>query len=267
VTSFQPFTLFVWFDVLKPPFDDPRVRQALNYAIDRDLVVELLGDATSQRPTCQILPPNFHGYAPFCPYTLEPESGVWSAPDLDRARALIEDAGASGERVTAWIMGRDPVIPDPPAVMQHVVDVLNDLGMRARLKVVDDVGAYFDAIYQTTARAGTSGHPQIYVSGWLPDYPFASNFIDAQFRCGSPGNPSGYCSRSLDAEMARARRLQTTAPGAATRAWTEIEHQLVEDAAQAPLTNPVTTYAVSARTENVQINPQWGILLSRLWVQ
>jgi peptide/nickel transport system substrate-binding protein len=267
VTSFHPFTLFVGFDVLKPPFDDPRVRQALNYAIDRDLMVELLGDATSQRPTCQILPPNFHGYAPFCPYTLEPESGVWSAPDLDRARALIEDADASGERVTAWAMARDALIPDPPGVMQHVVDVLNDLGLRARMKVVDDVDRYFDAVYQVTAPAGIPGHPQIYLSGWAPDYPFASNFVDIQFGCGAPGNSSGYCSRSLDAEMTRARRLQTTDPGAATRAWTEIEHQLVEEGAQAPLTNPVTTYAVSARTENVQINPQWGILLSRLWVQ
>jgi peptide/nickel transport system substrate-binding protein len=267
LTSFRPVTLFVGFDVRQPPFEDLRVRQALNYAIDRDRMVELLGDATSQRPTCQILPPNFHGYEPFCPYTLEPESGVWSAPDLDRARALIEDAGVSGEPVTAWVMARDALIPDPPGVMQHVVDVLNDLGLRARLKVVKDVEAYFDAVYQATAQAGTPAHPQIYLSGWAPDYPFASNFIDPQFACGGPGNPSGYCSRSVDAEMNRARQLQATDPGAATRAWTQIEHRLVEEAAQAPLTNPVTTYAVSARTENVQINPQWGILLSRVWVQ
>ena len=78
------------------------MRQALNYAIDRDHVVELLGGPTSQRPTCQILPPNFQGYEPFCPYTLEPDSGVWSAPDLDRARALISDAGAGGTKVTIW---------------------------------------------------------------------------------------------------------------------------------------------------------------------
>ena len=95
-------TYYVGMDVRKPPFDDKRVRQALNYAIDRDHIVDLLGGPTRLHPTCQILPPNFQGYEPFCPYTLEPDTGVWSAPDLDRARALIADADAIGKKVTVW---------------------------------------------------------------------------------------------------------------------------------------------------------------------
>jgi ABC-type transport system substrate-binding protein len=67
--------------------------------------------------------------------------------------------------------------------------------------------------------------------------------------------------------MEAALRLYAKDPGASTRAWTDIEHELVEDAVMAPLTNPVSTNVVSARTENVQVHPQWGILLSRLWVQ
>jgi ABC-type transport system substrate-binding protein len=61
--------------------------------------------------------------------------------------------------------------------------------------------------------------------------------------------------------------LQATDPRAANRLWTDIEHQLVEEAAQAPLTNPVFIRAVSARVENVQVHQWWGILLSRVWVQ
>jgi peptide/nickel transport system substrate-binding protein len=266
IESPQAFTLFVGFDVLKPPFDDARVRQAVNYALDRQRAVEMLGGPTIQRPTCQILPPNFQGYSPTCPYTLEPTSGVWSAPDLDRAQRLIEEAGAVGARVTAWVMDSDPNVPDPAGLMTDVVHTLNDLGLHAELKVLPS-DEYFDAVYQATAAAGSPGHPQLYLSGWIRDYSGASNFIDPQFGCGSGGNPSGYCSPSLDARMDEALRLQGTDPGAANRAWTEIEHQLVEEAAQAPLTNPVFSSAVSARVGDVQVHPQWGILLSRLWVQ
>ena len=106
------------------------------------------------------------------------------------------------------------------------------------------------------------------MSGWVADYPGAGNFIDPQFGCGAEvRNPSGWCERGLDAQVDEALLLYTTDPGAANRAWTEIEHRLVEQAAMAPVTNPVTTHAVSARVENVQVHPQWGLLLSRLWVQ
>jgi YVTN family beta-propeller protein len=267
------FTLFVGFDVVKPPFDDERVRQALNYAIDRDRIVDLLGGSTTQRSTCQILPPNFQGYRPFCPYTLEPESGVWSAPDLDRARALIEEAGVAGEPVTVSVADDTGLPSGAVDVMEHVTDVLEELGLEPTLEMQHS-RAYFASIYppaggEPGTPAGTPRHPNVYMSGWVADYPGAGNFIDPQFACGERGfgNPSGWCDEALDRQIDEALLLYTTDPGAANRAWTEIEHGLVEDAAMAPVTNPVTTHAVSARVENVQVHPQWGLLLSRLWVQ
>ncbi len=262
-----PFTLFVGFDVLKPPFDDVRVRQALNDALDRRHVVDLLGGSSTQRLTCQILPPNFQGFAPYCPYTLDPGSGVWTAPNVDRARTLIREAGAEGTQITASVT--DAGLPTGAIqTMQYVVEVLDGLGLDAKLEVEHDGQAYFDAIYPPTP-AGEPGHPNVYLSGWTSDYPGAGNWIAPQFSCDPMGigNSSGWCSKTLDAQIDAALRLGQSDPGAASRAWTEIEHKLVDGAAQATLTNPVITRAVSARTENVQLHPQWGMLLSRLWVQ
>jgi YVTN family beta-propeller protein len=263
VLSPSATTLYVGMDVRKPPFDDVRVRQALNYAIDRDHVVELVGGPTSWRPTCQILPPNFQGYEPFCPYTLDPGAGVWSAPDPARAKALIEDADAIGEKVTFWVNDDPQVGPIPPPerveIARYFVEVLNVLGLRAKLKIVHHIDEYANAIY--------AGEAQTYLFGWSPDYPRAGNFIEPQFRCAASANASGLCSKSLDAQIDEAKRLQATDPGASNRAWTAIEHQLVKDAVWAPTMNPLSAYAFSARTENRQVHPQWGILLSRLWVQ
>jgi peptide/nickel transport system substrate-binding protein len=271
VAWLRAITLFVGFDVLKPPFDDERVRQAVNYAIDRDHAVDLLGGSTIQRPACQILPPNFQGYEPFCPYTRDPQSGVWSAPDIHRARSLIGEARVTRERVTVWVTDAGAGYLPSGAVetMRYVVGVLETLGLRAELKIVHDGDEYFDAIYPPPGVPGTARHPQIYMSGWFADYPGAGDWIRPQFSCGEQGdsNQSGWCSETLDAQIDEALLLYASDPAAANRAWADIEHQLVESAAQATLTNPVTTRAVSARVGNVQVNTQWGILLSRLWVQ
>ena len=112
-----------------------------------------------------------------------------------------------------------------------------------------------------------AGEAQAFPTGWGSVYPSAHDFIYPQFSCGGFGNPSGYCSKTLDATIDEAQRLQATDAAAANSTWIEIEHQLVEDAIWVPLMNPVSTYAFSARTENVQVHPQYGILLSRLWVQ
>jgi ABC-type transport system substrate-binding protein len=152
----------------------------------------------------------------------------------------------------------DPALPGAVDVMTYVVDVLNDIGLPADLRVLK-LDPYAEGIY--------ADEPQMYLFGWGSDYLGAGDFIQTQFRCGAGANASNLCSRSLDRRMERAKELQRTDPGAAIAAWTEIEHDLVEAGVWAAVTNPVATDVFSARVGNAQIHPQWGVLLSRLWVR
>ncbi len=109
-----PGTYFYYFDSRLRPFDDVRVRRALNYAVDRNAVIDSASRAEVAAPTCQVLPPNFPGYRPFCPYTAGGPSTRWVAPDLDRAKQLIAASGTKGERVTVWTDDKGKAHTSPP---------------------------------------------------------------------------------------------------------------------------------------------------------
>ena len=67
-------TYFMSLNTRPPPFDDVRVRRALNFAVDRELVAKIFAGIGSS--TCQVFPPNFPGYVPYCPFTRHPERNV-----------------------------------------------------------------------------------------------------------------------------------------------------------------------------------------------
>ena len=91
-----PTTDWMFLNVRRRPFDDLRVRRAVNFAIDRATASSSSREGREVgQPTCQILPPGFPGYAPVLPVHAAPGGGRgWTAPDLERARRLVAASGA-----------------------------------------------------------------------------------------------------------------------------------------------------------------------------
>ena len=253
-------TTFAFLNTRVPPFSDVRVRRAVSYAADREAFVRAVGGPDRAQPTCQVLPPDFPGYRPYCPYTISPgPAGVWSGPVLARGRRLIAASGTRGARVTVWI----------PANRRQeggvFVSLLRQLGYRARAKHVGE-GSYYAEIGDPRRRI------QAGVLSWQPDFPAASNFIAFFFRCpvratGANTNPSQFCDRGIDKEIARALDREATDPAIATSLWSRLDHELVDRAAIVPLLNPKQVDFVSRRVGDYQYNPEWGVLLDRLWVR
>src|SRR5262249_7755197 len=158
-------------------------RRALNYAIDRNRIVELAGGKLQARPTCQVLPSTLAGYRPYCPYTRDPNpGGSWSAPQPARAQALVRQSGTAGQRVT--VSAPAPHEGTPSALAgRYLVSVLDRLGYHASLRVVPDS---FMRI------ADSRNHVQIGWFGWYQDYPAPSAFINPLLLCRSfqPGRAS-----------------------------------------------------------------------------
>ena len=249
----QPAIYFMSPDIRVPPFNDVRVRRALNFAVDRAEVQKLIGLGTP--PTCQILPSNFPGYDPYCPYTLAP-GDVWTAPDLDAARSLVAESGTEGMRVTVWSTPNFD-----PEVAVYFRDLLEELGYRATLKNVKNSDPYFAAVYGSPRRA------HLALVGWFTDYVNESGYLVPVLTCNAFVNESGFCDEDIDRRMDRAARLQITDPTAAHQLWSEIEHDLVDQAPWIPLVARQWVNLVSERIGNFQVSPQYGPLVELMWVQ
>jgi peptide/nickel transport system substrate-binding protein len=141
----------------KPPFDKLAVRQAVNYAIDRNALVKIFGGQGI--PSETVLPPGFG--SSYQEHHLYPH-------DVTKAKQLIQQAGATGASVQIWTTNADPA----PKAAQYLASVLSQIGLN-----VTDVKAVDDSVYWDTLLT-QSGDPQIAFNHFDQDFPEGEDFID-----------------------------------------------------------------------------------------
>jgi YVTN family beta-propeller protein len=250
-------TIFFYMNTSLPPFDNQDVRRAVNLALDRSKLVDLMGGPLQADATCQVLLPNTQGYEPYCPYTVNPNpGGTWTAPDGVAARKLVAGSGRAGTPVTVAVFGRFV------AVGEYIVSVLNDLGFKATLRKADR-----DALLAELFDPVKGPKVQSVVVAWFPDFPAASSTILPLFACNEPGNFARFCDPTITERIKAALQLQQSDPAAAGQAWTAVDRSIVDFAPAASLVNQRESDFVSARVGNYQHHPEWTILYDQLWVK
>ena len=230
-----------------PPFNDIRVRKALNFAIDRAAIVRMYGGPVSATPTCQVIPPTLRGYQPYCPYTRHSSDGRWHAPDLARARALVAASGTRGDQVIAYGGIRNGTICN--AVIPYAVRVLRELGYRAQAHFVPR--ADLSKVAWNAVQMGCTAE--------LDQQP--ADFL-SNFRCGSVGNNEWFCDRHFDADVQRARMLEETNLPAANALLAKLDREVTDRAIFLPIVNPHFYDFVSARVHYVG-DPQFGLVVDQ----
>jgi peptide/nickel transport system substrate-binding protein len=115
------------FNNKRPPFDDRRVRQAMNYALDREAIVQgiLQGFGEMRGGAFSRSDPWFNTDVPEYKY------------DPERARALLKEAGKDGGVSFTWLLRRDVLVKDEE-IMQAIANQLGKVGIKANLQFVEN---------------------------------------------------------------------------------------------------------------------------------
>jgi len=258
-------TNFLFLNVNAPPFNDVRVRRALNFALDRRQIVAADGGRSAAAPACQILPPQLPGYEPYCPYGVHTRPhGLWRGPDLARARRLVAASHTGGMRVEVWDTFGPPVFLREG---EATVTALRELGYRASLRLLPDSRYY---AYTNDSR----NRAQVIDGGWSADYPSADDLISKlTCRYYTPGNgpqttdAGELCDHAFDRQVVRAAKLQTIDAPAANRLWARLDRLLTDRAVWLPTVTPNEIDLLSSRVANYQYNPVLGTLIDQLWVR
>ena len=236
-----------------PPFDDLRVRRALNYAVDRGSPAVLDGPVGELAiPTCQLLPVSIPGHRPYCPYQSGPADGPYQGPDMARARDLVAESGTTHVPVVV----HSAMNPESRTRAQYTAGVLRNLGYQVAVTDIPaDAGDEVSGQYQVQSRVG-----------WLPDYVLPGTYFDSQVACGADVNWGRYCNRQVEDVVDRARALRSSDPETALALWAQVDKMVTDDAPLVPFLSRVATVVVRPSIGNVITRPGFGPLLSQMWV-
>ena len=195
---------YIGIDAASPPFDDVRVRQAVGAAVDWRRITTL-GAFGGLTPAVSMVPPAIRG-----------AGGEDWLPlhDPERARGLLAEAGYPGgaglPRIQFAAGGAG--IADGVAA-----ELLRELGMDVELVILDDHLARI-----------TGDPPNMWISGWIADYPGPNDFLGVLLESDSSENHGHWSSPAFDAAIGDA--LSTRDPAEAEvafeRALAEIQREI-----------------------------------------
>ena len=231
--------MFLQFAVNRPPFNDARARQAVSYAIDKDLAIKVVYGDLVERQYCPISRGVFGNDPEFCKQYDQDF-------DPDKARALLSELGYGPDKpmeVTLATWTGD----SRERMLQMIQNQLAQVNIKANIEVMD-IGTLNARDTQENKKADGPGYMDLMGWTWFdPDLLY--------LLWHSPGAYEGFHTPELDALLEKMR--STVDPDARK----EVVHQafkiLLEEAGQVPIYTPgwAWLYAVSADTPGFKIGP------------
>jgi ABC-type transport system substrate-binding protein len=212
-------TFYLGFNVNQPPFDDVKVRQAFNYALDKQRIMDVIYKKTVPTAT-GIVPPTMPDY--------HNEDLEVLSHDLDKALELIAESKygdvADLPEVTIYVTGAGGA---PSRLIEAIVGMYKEnLGVDIAIQQTEWATFLSDISQKENPY-------QMYSLGWIADYPDPENFLDVLFHSEQSENHMRYSNPELDELLEKARTEQD--PEERLNLYRKAEQIIINDAPWVPL--------------------------------
>ncbi len=238
-------TLYYYgFNVEQPPFDNPKVRQAISELIDRDAIANDIMKGTRE-PADAIVPPSIPGHqdgvCTYCRYDPEDAKKLVEDVEFPESIRILFNTGESHEAIATKI----------------AADIEAALGVK-----VETSGEELQPFVQTLRE----GKMDIFRLGWQADYPSPGAYLLPLFSSGTIGqdNLTRFSDPEVDAKLAEARGTKDDA--VRLRLYQEVEQRVLHHAAIAPILYYRFNRVVAPEVRGFRISPLGNVDLSRIWL-
>ena len=254
---------YIGFNVSEPPFDDPKFRQALNHAVDKELIAEEVLSALVV-PAYGPLPIGFPGYNPNL-------KGLKFDPEL--ANRLLSESGPTTPEMTRECQcttyadpeQRPSIVITVPGTggtigldLEVIIEMWRQvLGVEVQIQQVE-WATYLEDLNQSKFQAYAG-------LGWEADYPDPQDFLDILFHTDSSINHGRYSNSQVDRILEQAR----VEPDVTRRIelYQTSEQMIVDDAAWVPLWYTGERYVlIKSHVKDYKVTPMIVPKLKRIYI-
>jgi ABC-type transport system substrate-binding protein len=254
---------FLIFDTLSPnnnkALQNVKVRQALEYALDKVALTKIYGGSDFNQPLNQVLGPGAQGYQQYNPYPTPNNQG-----DPAKCKSMLAAAGVTN--LTLKDLYRDN--GKHPAIFQQVQ---NDFGKCGVTVVGTPISTGYYGSKGIGGKSGSTGSWDITEPGWQPDWfgPTNARAIVPPLFNGQTNYPgtdwSGYDSAASDSLMTQALAAKT--PSEAAGLWHKADVQIMADAPFIPFMTQLDNVYRSSRVHNAIFFPLGtGYDITQIWL-
>ncbi|SCD81178.1 ABC transporter substrate-binding protein [Streptomyces sp. DvalAA-19] len=246
------YTNYIAFNPEVKPFDDPKVRQAIAYAVDRTSVINAAGGSSLAEPATTFLPErDFFGHTPYDHFP------AGKTGNAEKAKELLKEAGHEKGLTVTLTHSNAKDFQTSPEIATAIQAALKKAGITVKLQGLED-NDYSDTTHDAKRTPG------FFLSRWGADWPSGGPFLAPIFdgrqivRDGSNYNAAFLNDPEVNKEIDEINKL-TDLKAAAAR-WGALDSKIGEKALTVPLFHPVYKRLYGESIKNVVISDWTGVL-------